>query len=111
MDDLISRKAAIESVDRIKTCTINDKFMSVSDMILCFAQQQIENVPSVPAVPLDKLCEWLGKHYAPCQLMDDCDSPCMLEGVGQMPSAECWYYLIRTKVMGESDGGDADDHG
>jgi hypothetical protein len=48
MDDLISRKAAIESIK--------------DPVVKGFALYALKNVPSVPAVPLDKLCEWLEEN-------------------------------------------------
>lgn len=50
MDDLISRKAAIESIK--------------DPVVKGFALYALKNVPSVPAVPLDKLCEWLQDNAA-----------------------------------------------
>lgn len=53
MDDLISRKAAITAVYGYEMQT------GIAEMPLEFAHNKIDEVPSVPAVPLDKLCEWL----------------------------------------------------
>jgi len=47
------------------------------------------------AVPLDKLCEWLGKFANPCKIGIRCHYPddCM-------PTVECWRYVL-TKWMEE----------
>lgn len=68
------------------------------------ARRLIEDMPTIPAVPLDKLCEWLGAL---------CDTPCMIaEGIcerncqGYKPSdAECWKTVI-TKWMEGLDAAD-----
>lgn len=95
-DDLISRKAAIESVDKIKTSNVNDKFMSVSDMILSMAQQQIEKVTSVPAVPLEPLCEWLAGYNEPPKYAMEIipeSGACLVNA-----RAKAWEHHIRTMM-------------
>lgn len=67
-------------------------------------EKLIADQPTVDAVPLDKLCEWLGAL---------CDTPCMIaEGIcerncqGYKPSdAECWKAAI-TKWMEGLDAAD-----
>lgn len=57
MDDLISRKAAI---DKLKTIPhgnwANERYT-----------RELWNVPSVEAVPLEPLCQWLAGYAAPPQ--------------------------------------------
>lgn len=48
MDDLISRKAAMKAAKHAWSKGIEPS-------------QYIEIIPTVPAVPLDKLCEWLAE--------------------------------------------------
>ena len=50
MDDLISRKSLLSSYDKKHKGPAGG------------ARKLIEDEPSVPAVPLDKLCEWLEVH-------------------------------------------------
>lgn len=50
MDDLISRKAAIDSIK--------------DPVVKGFAMHGLKNVPSVPAVPLEELLEWLTNWMA-----------------------------------------------
>lgn len=59
MDDLISREAAIEAVK-----IPNGEYPNPSErhgiiIARVEARRRIMEIPSVPAVPLDKLCEWL----------------------------------------------------
>lgn len=63
MDDLISRKAAVEYLmtnmgwhdeDGYEIDDADEKRTCIEDLI--------NGVPSVPAVPLDKLCEWLAEN-------------------------------------------------
>lgn len=65
MDDLISRKAAVEAIRAWAEQPVIRKSRDfepkgkaiVLDMIGVVTEQ-----PSVPAVPLDKLCEWLREN-------------------------------------------------
>lgn len=55
MDDLISRKAEINSLGNTPEGTFLPWSMAVDIL---------ESQPSIPAVPLDKLCEWLQDNAA-----------------------------------------------
>ena len=52
--DLISRKAAIDKLNAIPS----------GNWSKTRYKRELWNVPSVPAVPLDKLCEWLERNAA-----------------------------------------------
>lgn len=52
MNDLISRKAAIEALSRGEGCGH-----------VC--RNAIKRIPSVPAVPLEPLCQWLAGYAVP----------------------------------------------
>ena len=54
MDDLISRKAAVDALEFERDC-----LDGVEDAI-----EIIQQLPSINAVPLDKLCEWLAGYAA-----------------------------------------------
>ena len=86
MDDLISRKVARAAVYGYEMQT------GIAEMPLEFAHNKIDEVPSVPAVPLDKLCEWLAKFANPCKIGIRCyydnDRDCM-------PTVECWRYVLK----------------
>ena len=68
----------------------------------------INAIPSVPAVPLDKLCVWLAKFGCPCEINEGmCDDA---HGVDRClgifnSSAFCWQYWL-TKMMEEQDATD-----
>ena len=91
MDDLISRKALYDAMKKREemyaegNCLYDAYNYHVSAEI-------VSNAPFVPAVPLDKLCEWLDKNndFVPFCADDkaDCNS-CELEG------AEC----IKKRIM------------
>lgn len=60
--DLISRKAAIDALNMNGCCG-----MGITYLLDC---------DSVPAVPLDKLCEWLaGYAEPPMDALTICDNP------------------------------------
>lgn len=78
MDDLISRKAAIEAIKELLYEPDSVQYIWSSD-----ALSAVKHVHSVPAVPLDKLCEWLNINQGelpPCPFDDDCYE-CGLDGV------------------------------
>lgn len=58
MDDLISKKTLLSAYD--------EKHKGPAGG----ARKLIEDAPSIPAVPLDKLCEWLAKNACYDQLED-----------------------------------------
>lgn len=88
--DLIERQAAIESIK--------------DPVTKGYVMNALKNVPSVPAVPLDKLCEWL-ERYATM----DCDGcretfgSCEDTEPSVCNSRERWKAML-TKWMGGLDG-------
>ena len=91
--DLISRKSVAEKMARRR-----DYVGRPSDPDCIIADE-----PSVPAVPLDKLCEWLAEHYgSPCQLAEiDCYPQCEPDENGECygmrtDDKKCWHdYLTK----------------
>lgn len=72
------------------------------------ARKLIEDAPSIPAVPLDKLCEWLADAFEdpPCCAFDtniECKMKC--RGYVNMNYADCWRGAI-TKWMEGLDAAD-----
>lgn len=58
MDDLISRKAAIDqAMGKLDHTDLIFDTATESEIVY-----MLRSLPSVPAVPLDKLCEWLSSH-------------------------------------------------
>lgn len=87
--DLTSRKAVRDGMKKYG-------FIAPDMTVHEFVEDEL---PSVSAVPLDKLCEWLGKFANPCKIgircyyPDDNNEDCM-------PTVECWRYVL-TKWMEE----------
>lgn len=76
MDDLISRKALIDDLcqDREEgKFDFTEKQAEAADKIVRYINDRIEAQPSVPAVPLDKLCECLAERYEPPYALVDID--------------------------------------
>lgn len=88
-DDLISRKAAI---DRLNTIPPGNWYKARYT-------RELWNVPSVEAVPLDKLCEWLAERYEPPYAWIDIDKLKMPIDFRQQK--EMWM-LALTKWMEEN---------
>jgi hypothetical protein len=64
-----------------------------------------DELPSVPAVPLDKLCEWLAKYIGfPCnyspideEMADYCGDQCEMDDIG------CWKKVLSKWMEGLDD--------
>ena len=70
-DGLISREALLNDLceDREEgTFCFTDSQAEAADKIIVYVTKRINAQPSVPAVPLDKLCEWLreNSNTIPC---------------------------------------------
>ncbi len=66
--DLISKKALLSDLceDREEgTFCFTDSQAEAADKIIVYVTKRINAQPSVPAVPLDKLCEWLAGYAEP----------------------------------------------
>ena len=61
MDDLISRKAVLDKFNRKSDMwnALTDEETSKEFWLFCRVADALDTIPSIPAVPLDKLCEWL----------------------------------------------------
>ena len=97
MDDLISRKAAIEAIKELLYEPDSVQYIWSSD-----ALSAVKHAHSVPAVPLDKLCEWLSDHAGrPIDCQDHLCGKCEFDDVG-VGQEMCWKALI-TKWMEEEE--------
>lgn len=102
MDDLISREAALEAVK-----IPNGEYPNPSErhgiiIARVEARRRIMVIPSVPAVPLDKLCEMLSDEgYCAPYPNDPASGEC-----DQKTCKECWKSFL-TKWM---EGLDAEVH-
>lgn len=85
--DLINREAAIEAVRGLQIDPDSTQYIWSSDAI-----DAVRNAPTIPAVPLDKLCEWLAK-WATWYVIDNYDN------------SDGWKAIL-TKWMEEQDATD-----
>lgn len=90
MDDLISRKAVLDGMMKYG-------FLAPDMTVHEFVEDEL---PSVPAVPMDKLCEWMAERfYYPCQIIEDCNAFCTPDCVGHDgKKVACWKKVL-TKWM------------
>ena len=90
MGDLISRKVAM------------DAFMGrpYDYYHTSYIVGELNCIPSVPAVPLDKLCEWLANSFSdpPCCTLENVRCKMECRGFTQMDFSECWQHVL-TKWM------------
>lgn len=91
MDDLISRKAAIDqAMGKLDYTDVVFDTATESEIVY-----MLRSLPSVPAVPLEPLCEWLEKVAGkPChESCAGCEDD--VSGNGYK---ECWERMIREEV-------------
>ena len=104
MDDLISRKALDDAFTELRwneDGTLNH-FGDRPDWCMHGSEvdKLIQNAPSVPAVPLDKLCEWLAERYEPPYTLIDIDK--LKAPIDFRQQKEIWLVAL-TKWMEEED--------
>lgn len=96
--DLISREALLDDLctDREEgTFSFTDSQAEAADKIIVYVTKRIKAQPTVPAVPLDKMCEWLaGYAEPPMDALTICDNP-----------FEAWKMTL-TELMEEQDAAD-----
>lgn len=104
MDDLISRQAAIEAVKIPDNGCLNASERHGIIFARVEARRAIQDIPSVPAVPLDELCEWLAEYLIiPCTLCPSLENDYCAASGPCLSSAEDWREAI-TKWMNEKEG-------
>lgn len=92
--DLIIRKAAIDRLNAIPPGNWSKARYT----------RELWNVPSVPAVPLDKLCEWLARNAFAFEC-EDCEEYCkaLLDCEHEVGSDQEYWKNKLTKWMEEQD--------
>ena len=110
MVDLISRKAAIEALGECPEAEYDEAW--VSNPIGEYkgwlnAYHSILSTPSVPAVPLDKLCEWLARNAFAFEC-EDCNEYCraLLDCENEVGSDPKYWKNKLTKWIEEQDATD-----
>jgi len=110
MDDLISRKVAIEEFEDMVTSVSvygeSAEARYATNARIRFVEK-LNSIPTVPAVPLDKLCEWLAGNawHLDCTDCDaeHCDCPQWHDDSGSSPA---FWKAKLTKWMEEQDAAD-----
>ena len=98
--DLIDREAAIEAIDHEREILLNQGRDGAEHVVVHHARRLIEDMPTILAVPLDKLCEWLGNSFSdpPCCVLENVRCKMECRGFSHMDYSECWRYIL-TKWM------------
>ena len=99
MDDLISKKAAVSGISDLLMLDLKGARLPVYNEVY----HAIWDIPSVPAVPLDKLCEWLAERYEPPYALIDIDK--LKRPIDFRQQKEIWMSAL-TKWMEEQDAAD-----
>jgi hypothetical protein len=97
MSEFITRVGGNEYQVIFKTNS-NENYHAVEDFC-------VRCTPAVPAVPLDKLCEWLAKYIGfPCnyspideEMADYCGDQCEMDDIG------CWKKVLSNWMEGLDD--------
>lgn len=103
MDDLISREALVNDLceDREEgTFYFTNSQAEAADKIIVYVTKRINAQPSVPAVPLDTVCEMLDKSKVTVPCNDDCEGCEAFDGTGD--TVNCWKVTL-AKWMEEQD--------
>lgn len=101
VDDLISRKAVVEYLMTNMVWHDEDGYeVDDADEKRTIIEDLINGIPSSPAVPLDKLCEWLDEQgmLAPCFFTDNACDDCKMGKYWERKKSECWKKWL-TKQM------------
>jgi hypothetical protein len=131
MDDLISRQDLIDRINGLmKSPWFLDGYVGLKDMaesklnefqiidrlkwderknaVVIVRDFCVRGTPTVPAVPLDALCEWLGGKgmLPPCYFDDDACHDCEKGPYWKRRKSECWRECL-TKWMWGLDGGES----
>lgn len=106
MMDLIDRGAAIEAIDHEREILLNQGRDGAEHVVVHHARRLIEDMPTVPAVPLDKLCEWLAGYADPpkyAMVIIPKSGECLINA-----RAKAWEHHFRSMMecglMEEADG-------
>ena len=103
---LISKEAALAAIDHEREMLIEQRLLGAEHVVVHHARRLIEDMQTVPAVPLDKLCEWLSENsnIIPCTCCANfVNEYCTAIGDRSRPcpnSADDWRQAI-TKWMEE----------
>ena len=97
-DDLINRKSVLDYMEGWKI-SIVPKEETV---------EYVQNLPSISAIPIDILCEWLTETKMPlanaCHLIEE-HHVCIQCDFFQRPIKECWKEIL-SKLMEEQNEAD-----
>jgi hypothetical protein len=103
--DLISREEVLEYLDKRRTYELMDGRNKAYGKGIRDTIKDIEAQPSVPAVPLDKLCEWLAERYEPPYALIDIDK--LRIPIDFRQQKEIWMAAL-TKWMEETNATDTE---
>lgn len=103
LDDLISREAAIEALGEEPLRWNNTITEGQEWNDWKYHVNAIKSVPSITAVPLEPLCEWLARQFeCPCnfspideEMFEHCKGDCVNDDI------ECWKRVLKQFMEGQ----------
>lgn len=98
-DDLISRKDAVSRISDLLILELKGQRIPTWNEVY----NAIGDVPPVPAVPIDKLCEWLAERYEPPYALVDIDK--LKKPIDFRQQKEIWMNVL-TKWIEEQNAAD-----
>jgi hypothetical protein len=125
MDDLISRKDLIDKINELmKSPWFLDGYVGLKDMaesklnefqiidrlkwderknaVVIVRDFCVRGTPAIPAVPLDKLCEWLSERYEPPYSLINVDK--LKLPIDFRQQKEMWMIALTKWMEGLNDG-------
>ena len=104
--DLIDRAAAVDYL-MLNMGWYDEDGREVDDSVekRPIIEDLVSGIPTIPAVPLEPLCEWLSDHAGrPMDCIDKLCGKCEFDGVG-VGQEKCWENLIRKWMEGKHEPG------
>ena len=96
--DLIDRAAVLAKFNDTNIDvwqSLTDEETSKRFWLFCQVADALDDIPIIPAVPLEPLCEWLSGHAGrPMDCVGHLCGKCEFDGVG-VGQEKCWENLIR----------------
>jgi len=86
--------------EHCEDCERNARECQYNDFSMMDFCGWLDDAPTVDAVPLDKLCEWLSEYTVPCKLGIRCEYAVDFTWISDK---DCWRYVLKKWMEGLDD--------